>query len=427
MFLPRLPWTDSHSRGDFRNDVFAGLTTAVMLVPQAMAYALLAGLPVEVGLYASTIPIFVYAFWGSGRILAVGPVAMDSILCAAAVGAVIVEHPNLAPGEQVTLAALLAFMSGVMLILMGVFKLGRMVSLLTPTIISAFTSAAAMIIAINQLKLILGVDLQRSSNVYVVLVDLIHKLDQVHGLTMMIGLMTMVILGLLKRYMPKIPRAFFVVVLAIMTVLIGGLGAKGVQLVGNIPSGLPKFTPPWMSRTIVLELIPHAIVIALIAFMEAFSINSKLQQDAHELDPSRELVALGGANIAAGLFQGYSVTGGFSRSAVNADAGAKSQLASIVTALMVILTLMFFYNILGNIPKAALGAIILTAVIGLISLQDAKEVMFSRRSEIPVYLTTLILTLFVGIKEGLIIGIIVNLMMKRRAMFRDGELSKEVE
>ena len=423
MFLPRLPWTDSHSRDDFRDDIFAGLTTAVMLIPQAMAYALLAGLPVEVGLYASTVPIFVYAFWGSGRVLAVGPVAMDSILCASAVGAVVIAHPTLTSGDQVTLAALLAFMSGVVLILMGIFKLGRMVSLLTPTIISAFTSAAATIIAINQLKLILGVDLLKSSNVYVVLVDLIHKLEQIHGWTMVVGMMTIVILGLLKQYAPKIPRAFLVVVVSIGMVLIADLGTKGVQLVGDIPAGLPRFTPPWMDRAIVFELVPHAIVIALIAFMEAFSINSKLQEDEYELEPSRELIALGGANIAAGLFPGYSVTGGFSRSAVNSDAGAKSQLASIVTGTMVILTLVFFYTFLVNIPKAVLGSIILTAVIGLISIRDAKQVMFHQRSEIPIYLTTLILTLFVGIKEGLVIGVLVNLLFNRKEPLSDTEPS----
>ena len=423
MFLPRLPWSVSHSRDDFRDDIFAGLTTAVMLIPQAMAYALLAGLPVEVGLYASTIPIFVYAFWGSGRVLAVGPVAMDSILCAAAIGAVVVAHPTLTSSDQVTLAALLAFMSGVILILMGIFKLGRIVSLLTPTIISAFTSAAATIIAINQLKLILGVDLLKSSNVYLVLGDLIRKLDQIHGLTMMVGMITIVILGLLKQYAPKIPRAFLVVIVSIGMVLMADLGTKGVQLVGDIPSGLPRFTPPWMSRDIVLELVPHAIVIALIAFMEAFSINSKLQQDEYELEPSRELIALGGANIAAGLFQGYSVTGGFSRSAVNSDAGAKSQLASIVTGLMVILTLVFFYTFLVNIPKAVLGAIILTAVIGLISIQDAKQVMCNQRSELPIYLTTLILTLFVGIKEGLIFGVLVNVLLNRK-LFSNADSSR---
>ena len=160
MFLPRLPWSRPYSRDEFRNDVFAGLTTAVMLVPQAMAYALLAGLPVEVGLYASTNPVFVYAFWGTGRVLAVGPVAVDSLLCAAAISSVSAGMSSDLPTTvQVCMAALLAFMVGAILILMGVFKLGRVVSLLTPTIISAFTSAAAIIIGINQLKLILGVDI----------------------------------------------------------------------------------------------------------------------------------------------------------------------------------------------------------------------------------------------------------------------------
>ena len=202
MFAPRLPWTTSYSGDDFRGDVFAGLTTAVMLVPQAMAYALLAGLPIEVGLYASTVPVFVYAFWGTGRVLAVGPVAVDSLLCAAAITAVSAEiAPGISSIEQVKMAAMLAFMTGVILVLMGVFKLGRVVSLLTPTIISAFTSAAAIIIGINQLKLLLGVNIIKSSNVYLVLMDLLQKLGQIHipTLVLIISIVLIVsrILGIL--------------------------------------------------------------------------------------------------------------------------------------------------------------------------------------------------------------------------------------
>lgn len=426
MFLPRLPWTAaaSYSGGDFRDDIFAGLTTAVMLIPQAMAYALLAGLPVEVGLYASTIPVFIYAFWGTGRVLAVGPVAVDSILCAAAITAVSTEvSPDMTSDEQVKMAALLAFMVGVLLVLMGVLKLGKIVSLLTPTIISAFTSAAAIIIGINQVKLILGVDILKSSNVYLVLLDVMRKFGQTHTLTLMVGGMAIAILILLKRFAPKVPRAFVVVLFGIGAALLSDLGTRGVELVGNIPSGLPSLTVPWMDWGIVLSLLPHALVIAVVAFMEAFSINSTLQEDPSKLEPSRELVALGGANIAAGLFQGYSVTGGFSRSAVNSDAGAKTQLASVVTGLMVLLTLGLFYDLLVDIPKAVLGAIILTAVVGLINIQYAKEVFLRKQTEIPVYAATLLPTLFVGIKEGLIAGVIVNWTRTRTSFLGGGSQS----
>ena len=427
MFAPRLPWTTSYSGDDFRGDVFAGLTTAVMLVPQAMAYALLAGLPIEVGLYASTVPVFVYAFWGTGRVLAVGPVAVDSLLCAAAITAVSAEiAPGISSIEQVKMAAMLAFMTGVILVLMGVFKLGRVVSLLTPTIISAFTSAAAIIIGINQLKLLLGVNIIKSSNVYLVLMDLLQKLGQIHIPTLVLGGVAMTVLILLKVFFPKIPRAFVAVLLGIGVVVMFDLGASGVQLVGDIPSGLPSLSTPWLHWNVVIELLPHAVVIAIVAFMEAFSINTTLQKDPSELEPSRELIALGGANIAAGLFQGYSVTGGFSRSAVNSDAGAKTQVASLITGMMVLLTLGLFYNVLVDIHKAVLGAIILTAVVGLINIQFAKDVFLRQKIEIPVYVATLLPTLFIGIKEGLIAGIIVNWFRTRPSLMSGGLDSNDV-
>ena len=417
MFLPRFPWTTSYSGDDFRSDVFAGLTTAVMLIPQAMAYALLAGLPIEVGLYASTIPVFVYAFWGTGRVLAVGPVAVDSLLCAAAINAVSAEmSPDITSAEQVKMAALLAFMTGVVLVLMGVLKLGRVVSLLTPTIITAFTSAAAIIIGINQLKLLLGVNIIKSSNVYLVLMDVLQKLSHIHIPTLILGTVAMTALISLKVFVPKIPRAFVAVILGIAVVILFDLGASGVQLVGDIPAGLPSISTPWLEWNVVIELLPHAVVIAIDAFMEAFSINTTLQKDPSELEPSRELIALGGANIASGLFQGYSVTGGFSRSAVNSEAGAKTQVASLITGVMVLLTLGLFYNVLADIPKAVLGAIILTAVVGLINIQFAKDVFLRQRVEIPVYVATLLPTLFIGIKEGLIAGIIVNWIRTRSSL-----------
>lgn len=408
MFVPRLPWNQRYSKTDLKDDWFAGLTTAVMLVPQAMAYALLAGLPPQVGLYASTVPIFVYAFLGSSRSLAVGPVAMDSILSAAAVGAVALTHPGLTEEDKIVAAALLAFMVGLVLVLMGAFKLGRLVSLFTPTIISAFTSAAALIIGINQLKLILGIELERSSQVFVILRDLMGKINTIHLPTLTIGLFAIVSLIAMKKYAPKLPRAFIVVLVGALAVVLGGMGEQGVKLVGGVPNGLPSLQTPWMNWGIVQDLIPHALVIALVAFMESISISTKLKRAEDNLDPSRELVALGTANLASGLFQGYSVTGGLSRSAVNDSAGAKSQVSALITGVIVVLVLSFFTGALVNIPKAVLGAIIMTAVFGLMSIQDAKDVFTKQKHQIPVYVVTFLVTLLVGIKEGLLIGALTN-------------------
>ena len=413
MFAPSLPWSKLYTRSDFKSDVFAGLTTGVMLMPQAMAYALLAGLPVEAGLYASTVPLFVYAFWGTIRPLAVGPVAMDSLLTAAAISAIAVTHPEMTGADGIAVASLLAIMVGVSLLLMGILKLGRVVSLLTPTIISAFTSAAAIIIGINQLKLILGVDLVKSSKVYVIVADLFSKMNSIHMLTLVLGSAAIVLLVGLKKFAPRIPRAFVVVLLSLAVVAIGDLGSQGVRVVGEVPQGLPSFSIPSQDLSIVFELIPHALIIAMVAFMEAFSIGSKLQKEGEELNPSKELIALGGANVATGFFQGYSVTGGLSRTAVNDSAGAASRVSGLITGLMVVLTLSFFAGALANIPKAVLGAIIMTAVMSLISVSDAKRIFTTEKSDIPVYTITFLVTLLVGIKEGLIVGVLVNWGLNR--------------
>lgn len=413
MFTPRLPWTKVYSKTDLRDDFFAGMTTAVMLMPQAMAYALLAGLSVEVGLYASTIPIFIYAFLGTARSLAVGPVALDSLLTFSAVEVIALTQDGVGDGERLMMATLLAFMVGIVLILMGVLKLGRFVSLLTPTIISSFTSAAAILIAINQMKLILGVEVVRSPKVYVIVADVFGKLGEAHISTVAIGVVAIGLLVGLKRYAPRVPRAFVVVGLGVLAVVLGNLEAVGVQLVGEVPEGLPTFQTPWMDLGIVAALIPHAVIIAVIAFMESYSISSKLKKEHEEIKPSSELVALGAANIASGLFQGYSVTGGLSRTAVNDAAGAKSQMSAVITGTMVVLTLSFFSGILANIPKAVLGAIIMTAVAGLISVQDVKDIFKQRKSEIPVYAITFLVTLLVGVKEGLMAGVVVNFLLSR--------------
>ena len=413
MFLPRLPWAKGYSRSHLKDDGFAGLTTAVMLVPQAMAYAILAGLPPQVGLYASIIPVFVYAFLGSSRALAIGPVAMDSILSAVAVGAVVSTHPELTESDKVVTAALLAFTVGAILFLMGVLKLGRFVAIFTPTIISAFTSAAALIIGINQLKLILGVELERTSRVFVILNDLISQVNAIHYPTFTIGLFAIVILVLMKKHTPNWPRAFIVVVMGALIVVVGNMSDAGVQLVGEVPEGLPGFQTPWMSWSIIQDLFPHALVIALVAFMESISISTKLKREGDVLEPSRELVALGTANMASGLFQGYSVAGGLSRSAVNDAAGARSQVSALITGMLIVLFLSFFTGALVNIPKAILGAIIMTAVFGLISVQDVKDVFSKRKRDIPVYVLTFLVTLLVGIKEGLLIGALVHWLLQK--------------
>lgn len=415
MIQLNLPWKmhgKEYSSAILQQDFFAGLTTAVMLIPQSMAYALLAGLPIEVGLYASTVPIFVYAFFGTAPSLAVGPVAMDSLLSAAAVSSVAAVY-GLNNDMSIVAAALLAFMVGCIMVVMGLLRLGKVVDLLTHTIISAFTSAAALIIAINQLKLILGVELIKTPQVVEILWDAIQKLPQTHMITFGIGMGSIVLLKLLKQYYPKLPGAFIAVVVTSLLVFGFHLDAQGVKVVGTVPAGLPSFQFPTIQGNasmmdVALSLAPHALVIAMVAFMEAISVSTKLQAKEEELNPSAEFVALGLANMATGLFKGYSVTGGLSRSAVNKSAGAQSKMSGVITGIVVVITLSFFSSLLYTIPKAVLGGIIMSAVVGLISIADVRNIFTKNKREIPVYVLTFMVTLFIGIQQGLIVGVLFN-------------------
>ena len=405
-----LPIPKKYTKEKFRRDLFAGITTAILLIPQAMAYAVLAGLPSYVGLYAAAIPLIAYAFLGTSRSLAVGPVAMDSLLTATAVGAI--ASATVASGDPnpqyLLLASLLALMVGVVQVVMGILKLGRLVKLLTPTIISAFTSAAALIIGINQVKLVLGIDLPRSTNVFEILMSTIERIEDTNIPTLIIGFASIGILIALKKKAPKFPRAFFVVLLGSLAVIFLGLEAEGVKVVGSLPSGLPGFQIPNVAMDSILALSLDAFVIALVAFMEAISVSTRLKREDETVDASQELVAIGSSNILAGLFQGFPVTGGFSRSAVNDAAGAESRLASLVTAVVVIATLLFFTVILSPIPKAVLGAIIMTAVFGLISISDFTTIVKKNRTQLPTYAVTFGVTLLIGIQQGMLAGVAFN-------------------
>ena len=424
-----LPVSKNYSREKFQRDLSAGITTAILLIPQAMAYAVLAGLPSYVGLYAAAIPLIAYAFMGTSRPLAVGPVAMDSLLTATAVGAIAAATTEAGdPNPQyLALAALLALMVGGVQIVLGLLKLGRLVSLLTPTIISAFTSAAALIIGINQVKLILGIDLPRSAKVFNILVSTAERIGETNIPTFMIALVSIALLIVLKRKFPQFPRAFAVVVLGATAVIFLGLEAKGVKVIGELPTGMPAFQIPDVSIDSVLALSLDAVVIALVAFMEAISVSTRLKREDETIDASRELVAIGSSNVLAGLFQGFPVTGGFSRSAVNDAAGAESQLASVITALGVILTLLFFTVALTPIPKAVLGAIIMTAVFGLISISDLTKIIKENRSQLPAYLVTFWVTLLAGIQQGMVVGIVFNWILSKTLLKDNGNSKREMK
>lgn len=400
-------WIRSYRRADFGGDLTAGLTVAVMLVPQAMAYALLAGLPPIVGLYASLVPLFAYALVGSSRQLAVGPVAMDSLLTASGVGALAVSGTD----TYLALAVLLAGMVGVIQLGFGLARLGVLVRLLSHPVISGFTSAAAILIAFSQLKHLLGAPIPRSAQLHTQLADVFAHASEVHLPTLAIGVSAIAILVGLKRYAKRVPGALVVVVLGTVVTWALDLSAAGVSTVGEVPAGLPSLSwPTGFEWSHVGSLTGPAFTIALVGFMEAISVGQTFaKKNGYRLDANRELVGLGFANLGAFVTGAYPVTGGLSRTAVNANAGARTPLASVLTGVLVALALLFFTPLFRHLPNAVLSAIVMTAVFGLIDLSGARRVLSVRRRDAALLAVTFLSTLFIGITEGIVIGVVASL------------------
>lgn len=382
---------------------------AVLLIPQGMAYALIAGLPPIYGLYASLTPQIVYAFLGTSRQLAFGPVAMDSLLVAAGLSALSIVEPS----QYIQMAILLALLMGAIQLLLGLFRMGFIVSFLSKPVISGFTSAAAIIIGFSQLKHLLGIQLSQSNQLHIVIESILQSNVPVHFATLIIGVLSVVLILLIKNWNRKIPSALIAVVLGILWVYFNGLDKQGVAVVGLIPQGLPSFQTPVLEMDTIKQLLPTALTLALVAFMEAISVAKAIEENhkEHIVDPNQELIALGSSNIVGSFFLSYPTTGGFSRTAVNDQAGAKTGMAALITALIVGLTLMFFTQWFYYLPKAVLASIIIVAVVNLIDFKFAVRLYKKRKDEFAILVLTFLATLFLGITKGIGMGIVISLLL----------------
>ncbi len=408
-FFPFLGWMKGYNKSKLMGDLPAGLTVGIMLIPQGMAYAMIAGLPPVYGLYASLIPQIIYAFLGTSRQLAVGPVAMDSLLVAAGLSVI----ATIGSESYIIMAITLAFLMGLMQVIMGAFRLGFLVNFLSKPVISGFTSAAALIIGLNQLKHLVGVDIIRNNKVHILLIDAFSKMGDLHWETLTIGLCGILIIKILKKFSPKLPAALIVVILGILAVQLFSLASGGIQIVGDIPKGFPIFCLPDLSSEHIGELIPIALTLSLIAFMEAISVAKAVEQKHtdYKADANQELIALGAANVIGSFFQSYPTTGGFSRTAVNDQAGAKTGIAAIISAAVVALTLLFLTPLFYNLPKAILASIIMVAVFGLIDFNYPIRLWKNRKEEFLLLVFTFFVTLTVGIKEGILLGVALSLLL----------------
>ena len=408
-YIPILDWLPNYKKEWFKGDLGAGLTVGIMLIPQGIAYAMIAGLPPIYGLYTAMIPQIVYAIFGTSRQLAVGPVAMDSLIVASGVAAL----AQIGTENFIEFAILLAFMMGFLQVVFGFFKLGFLVNFLSRPVISGFTSAAALIIGLNQLKHLLGIQIVRDNKIHTLILDAFQNISEINWLTFAIGAVSILILIFLKRITTKIPAALVVVVLGIVLVRVFHLEQFGVKILGEIPRGLPEFTIPKFEKNTLIDLFPIALTLSFIAFLEAISVAKaiEIKHTDYKISPNQELIAIGLGNIVGSFFQTYPATGGLSRTAVNNQTGAKTPLAAIISGLIVGVTLLFLTPVFFYLPKAVLGAIIVVAVYGLLDFSMPKELLTYSKRELIILNITLLVTATVGIKEGIFIGIILSLAM----------------
>lgn len=405
--FPILDTLQNYTSSDLKGDVSAGLTVGIMLIPQGMAYALIAGLPPQYGLYAALVPLIIYAFLGTSRHLAVGPVALIALLVASAV-APLANSPE----EYIALSILLALMVGSIQMLFGFMRLGFLVNLLSHPVLSGFISAAAIFIGLNQLHHLFGLS-SVSGGLHELLYGIALQIKDVNLITLGIGIAAIATIIFTKKIAPAIPGAVLVVVLGILAIFISNWDARGVAIVGEIPAGLPSFVMPDISLSIMMTLFPMALAIALVAYMEAIAVAKAIQRKSksYVIDPNKELVALGAANLGGAFFQSFPGTGSFSRTAVNYQSGGKSTLSSVFSVIVVAVALLFLTPVFYYLPNAVLAAIIITAVYGLIEFDQFKKLWKLKHYDRYMFLATFAGTLFIGIKEGILLGVTLSVIM----------------
>ncbi|WP_076547438.1 SulP family inorganic anion transporter [Maribacter ulvicola] len=407
--FPFLIWVSTYKKAYFIKDLLAGLTVGIVLVPQGMAYAMIAGLPPVHGLYASLLPILIYAFLGTSRIIAVGPVAMDSLLVAVGLGTLTITGVE----NYIAMVVLLTLMVGVIQFILGVFRMGFLVNFLSKPVISGFTSAAAIIIVLSQLKHLLGVSVAGSNKIYETVFNLFAKLGEINGVDFSIGLVGIGLLLGFKKWSRNIPGILIIVVLGILAVYLFQLDVYGIKLVGEVSSGFPSFIMPTLEVQDLKLLAPIAIALALVGYLEAISIGKAIEDKTGEdtIDANQELIAIGSSNIVGSFFQGYPVTASFSRSAISYEAGTKTNLSAIFSVILVVLTLLFLTPLFQYLPNAILASIIMVSVVKLIDIAYFKYLWLNRKDEFVIMLITFVITLFVGITLGILIGVLCSLLL----------------
>jgi SulP family sulfate permease len=422
-YLPILEWGRGYGGVTLTNDLVAAAIVTIMLIPQSLAYAMLAGLPPEIGLYASILPIIAYALFGTSRALAVGPVAVISLMTLTAASAVA------APGSAEFMAAtlILALLSGLILIVMGVLRLGFLANLLSHPVVSGFITASGIIIATSQLKSLLGIKASGEALPELV-ATLIENTKDTNPYTLAIGVIAtgflfwvrkglkpmLVGFGLAARPADLVAKAgpIVAVALSILVVITFDLEAKGVKVVGDIPQSLPPFTVPLFDAELWQQLAVPALLLSIIGFVESVSVAQTLAAKKRQrIVPDQELIGLGAANVAAAFSGGYPVTGGFARSVVNFDAGAETPAAGAFTAVGILLAALFLTPLLASLPIATLAGTIIVAVLSLVDFKTPRAIWHYSKADFAAMAATIMVTLLIGVEPGVMAGVGLSLAL----------------
>ncbi len=422
-YFPILDWGRRYRGETFVNDAVAALIVTIMLIPQSLAYALLAGLPPQIGLYASILPLIVYAIFGTSRTLAVGPVAILSLMTAAAAGKI----AETGSAQYIEAALILAFLSGLILAVLGLLRMGFLANFLSHPVISGFITASGLIIAASQLKHILGVP-AHGHNLLEIVWSLASHIPDINWPTLAIGGTSLIFLfwvrgqqkpllkrmGLGDKLATIIARAgpVFAVVASILIVAFMGLDERGVKILRDVPTDLPSLGMPGFDQSVWMQLLGSAALISLIGFVESVSVAKTLAAKRRQkVDPNQELIALGAASMSAGVSSGYPVTGGLARSAVNFDAGAETPAAGAFTAIGIALATLFLTPFLYYLPQAVLAATIIVAVLSLVDLKAIRTVWTYSKSDFLAMAATILMTLGFGVELGVMTGVGLSLFL----------------
>ncbi len=400
-------WLSDYTSDTFRHDLTAGITVGVMLIPQGMAYAVLAGVPAIYGLYASLVPLIIYPLFATSRHLSVGIVAIDMLIVGAGVG--LIAEPG--TEQYIHLVIILGIFVGLTQIAMSIARLGFIVNLLSKPVIIGFTTAAPLIISVSQLGNLTGIELPQSQYIYEVIREVTMTWDSIHIITFILGIAGIVLLTVLRRVIPTVPDALIVVIVSSVIVWGIGLDQQGVAVIGNIEGGLPAPSVPSFSFAELRRLVPTVLTLSLVQFMNVVTLGRTFaSKHKYTISPNRELWAIGTANLFGGFFRSLPISGSFSRSAVNEQSGGKTPVTNFFAACIIGLTLLFLTPLFYYVPMSALSAIIIVASLGLIEIKQVRYLFRTKERDGYIALFTFVTILLIGIQEGILLGVAASLV-----------------